>query len=102
MSTTIKPNYTHMALAFVGGLVLPLLVGIPIAYFQGIQPKNFMYAVFHLSQAYNTSFQVGVAANIGIFFLLMKQDKHIFYARGWMIATMIAATVALVRIAEGF
>ncbi len=91
-----------MALAFAGGLIFPLLVGMIIAYFQGIQPENFLYAVFHLSQAYNTSFQVGVAANIGIFFLLMKQDKHIFYARGWMISTMIVATVALVRIAEGF
>jgi hypothetical protein len=82
--------------------ITTLLIGAIVAHFQGIQPKNFLWAVFNLSTAYNTSFQVGVLSNIGIFFLLLKRDSLIFWARGWMVGTMIAATVALVRISAGF
>jgi hypothetical protein len=82
--------------------ITTLLIGAVVAHFQGIQPKNFLWAVFNLSTAYNTSFQVGVLSNIGIFFLLLKRDSLIFWARGWMVGTMIAATVALVRISAGF
>jgi hypothetical protein len=98
----LKPNVTHILVGIIAALIVPLLVGMPIAHFQGIQPINFLKAIKSLSQAYNTAFQVGVVADVGIFFLLMKQDKHIFWARGWMIGTMIMATIALVRIAEGF
>lgn len=98
----MKANTTHILLGILFACITPLLIGIPIAYLQGIKPENFLWAVFNLSVAYNTAFQVGVAANIGIFFLLMKRDSLIFWARGWMVGTMIAATVAIVRIAGSF
>lgn len=98
----MKAKTPHIILGMLFAMISTLLIGMTIAHFQGIQPKNFLWAVFNLSVAYNTSFQVGVAANIGVFFLLLKRDSLIFWARGWMVGTMIAATVAVVRIAAGF
>ena len=95
-----KPH--HIILGMLFAFSSSLLIGIVVAHFQGIQPKNFLWAILNLSVAYNTAFQVGAAANIGIFFLLLKRDSLIFWARGWMVGTMIAATVAIVRIAAGF
>jgi len=92
----------HVIFGILIALIFPILIGTPIAYFQGIQPENFIKAIFSLSQAYNTAFQVGVAANIGIFFLLMRYDKWIFFARGWMVGTLIPALIAIIRIAQGF
>ena len=98
----MKAKPLHILLGMLFACIISLLIGAVVANFQGIQPKNFLWAVFHLSTAYNTSFQVGVLANIGIFFLLLKRGWLIFWARGWMVGTMIAATVALVRISAGF
>jgi len=98
----MKAKPLHIILGMLLACITSLLIGIGIAHFQGIQPKNFLWAVFNLSVAYNTSFQVGVAANIGVFFLLLKRDSLIFWARGWMVGTMLAATVAIIRIASGF
>lgn len=98
----MKAKPLHIILGMILACISSLLIGIVVAHFQGIQPKNFLWAVFNLSVAYNTTFQVGVAANIGVFFLLLKRDSLIFWARGWMVGTMIAATVAIVRIAAGF
>lgn len=98
----MKANNYHVILGILLALILPLLLGMGVAYFQGIMPENFLWAVFHLSVAYNTSFQLGVAANIGVFFLLMKKENLIFWARGWMVGTMVMALVALIRISQGF
>jgi hypothetical protein len=98
----MKAKPLHIILGAMIALITPLIIGLPIAYLQGIKPENFLWAVFHLSVAYNTAFQIGVAANIGIFFLLMKKDALIFWARGWMVGTMITALVAMLRIAQGF
>lgn len=98
----MKAKPLHIILGMLFACIGSLLIGMVVAHFQGIQPKNFLWAVFNLSAAYNTSFQVGVLSNIGIFFLLLKRDSLIFWARGWMVGTMIAATVALVRISAGF
>jgi hypothetical protein len=95
-----KPHHIFLGILF--ACITPLVVGLPIAYLQGIKPENFLWAVFHLSVAYNTAFQMGVAANIGVFFLLMRYDKLIFWARGWMVGTIIAALVAMLRIAQEF
>jgi len=97
----MKAKPLHIILGMLLACITSLLIGIVIAHFQGIQPKNFLWAVFNLSVAYNTSFQVGVAANIGVFFLLLKRDSLIFWARGWMVGTMLVATVAIIRIASG-
>lgn len=98
----MKAKPLHIILGMLFACIASLLIGMVVAHFQGIQPKNFLWALFNLSTAYNTSFQVGVLSNIGIFFLLLKRDPLIFWARGWMVGTMIAATVALVRISAGF
>ncbi len=98
----MKTKPLHIVFGLILACINALLLGIIVAHFQGIKPENFLWAVFNLSAAYNTSFQVGVAANIGIFFLLLKRDSLIFWARGWMVGTMIAATVAIVRITQGF
>jgi len=98
----MKANIYHIVFGILLALIFPLLMGMGVAYFQGIKPENFLWAVFHLSVAYNTSFQLGVAANIGIFFLLMKKEKLIFWARGWMVGTMVMAMIALIRISQGF
>lgn len=98
----MKANNYHILLGILLALILPLLLGMGVAYFQGIMPENFLWAVFHLSVAYNTSFQLGVAANIAVFFLLMKKENLIFWARGWMVGTMVMALVALIRISQGF
>lgn len=98
----MKAKPLHIIFGILFACIGSLLIGMVVAHFQGIQPKNFLWAVFNLSAAYNTSFQVGVLSNIGIFFLLLKRDSLIFWARGWMVGTMIAATVALVRISAGF
>jgi hypothetical protein len=40
---------------------------------------------------YNTYYQVGVAANIGLFFLIMRNPKLLNFGRGWLIATVLNA-----------
>jgi len=32
----------------------------------------------------------------------MKKENLIFWARGWMVGTMVMAMVALIRISQGF
>jgi hypothetical protein len=38
---------------------------------------------------------LGVASNIGIFFLIMKRDSLIFFGRGWLIATILCVMWAV-------
>ena len=38
---------------------------------------------------YNSIFQLGVAANIGVFFLLIKKDSLIYFNRGWLLGTIL-------------
>ncbi len=73
-----------------------------IAAIQGVHADTFIWSVFHLSPVYNTAFQVGVAGNIGLFFLLMRYPKLTFISRGWMVATMLAALVAMISGVRGF
>jgi hypothetical protein len=98
----MKINVPHIILGFLGGLITPILLGLVIAAIQGVRASTFIWSVFHLSPVYNTAFQVGVAGDIGIFFLLMRYPKLTFIARGWMVAIMLAALVAMISGVRGF
>jgi hypothetical protein len=39
---------------------------------------------------------LGVAANIGIFFLLMKKDAWIYFNRGWLLGTILMTIWAVI------
>jgi hypothetical protein len=39
---------------------------------------------------------LGVAANIGIFFLLMKKDSWIYFNRGWLLGTILMTIWAVI------
>lgn len=91
-----------MVLGFVAGASLPLILGMLIAMPQGVQPETFLWAITHFEWYYNSIFQLGVAANIGVFFLLIKKDSLIYFNRGWLIGTILmtiwAVMIELARI----
>lgn len=98
----MKVNWLHMFLGFVAGASLPLILGMLIAMPQGVQPETFLWAITHFEWYYNSIFQFGVAANIGVFFLLIKKDSLIYFNRGWLIGTILmtiwAVMIELARI----
>ena len=98
----MKVNWLHMFLGFVAGASLPLILGMLIAMPQGVQPQTFLWAISHFEWYYNSIFQLGVAANIGVFFLLIKKDSLIYFNRGWLIGTILmtiwAVMIELARI----
>jgi hypothetical protein len=71
--------------------MLPMLVAGWIAMAQGIQFQTIIYAIVHGEGFYNTYYQVGVAANIGIFFLVMSNPRLLNFGRGWLIGTILNA-----------
>lgn len=73
------------------GLLLPMLVGGMIAGVQGIHFETIIYSILKGIGFYNTYYQIGVATNIGVFLLLMKNDKLIYFSRGWLLATILNA-----------
>lgn len=95
-------NLKQMFLGWVVGLIIPFTVGTLIAMAMGIHADTFVKSIIKLRHVYNTPFQVGVAANIGLFFYLMKFDKMIFFNRGMLIATMILAILAMIIELQSF
>lgn len=95
-------NLKQMFLGWVVGLIIPFSVGTLIAMAMGIHADTFVKSIIKLRHVYNTPFQVGVAANIGLFFYLMKFDKMIFFNRGMLIATMILAILAMIIELQSF
>ena len=85
-----------MFLGFVAGASLPLILGMLIAMPQGVKPETFLWAITHFEWYYNSIFQLGVAANIGIFFLLMKKDAWIYFNRGWLLGTILMTIWAVI------
>lgn len=75
---------------FIGAL-LPMMLAAIIATAQGLHFETIIHAILHGEGFYNTYYQVGVAANIGVFFLLMRIPKLLTFARGWLIATVLNA-----------
>ena len=97
----MKVNWVHMLLGFVAGSALPLVLGMLIAMPQGVQPKTFLWTITHFESLYNSIFQFGVAANIGVFFLLMKKDSLIYFNRGWLLGTILMTIwVVLIELAR--
>jgi hypothetical protein len=95
-------NLKQMFLGWVVGLIIPFSVGTLIAMAMGIHADTFVKSIIKLRHVYNTPFQVGVAANIGLFFYMMKFDKMIFFNRGMLIATMILAILAMIIELQSF
>ncbi|MFM1791838.1 MAG: hypothetical protein RLZZ252_192 [Bacteroidota bacterium] len=103
-----------MLLGLVIAFALPLGLGILIALAQQVKPDNFLWAVANMRWFYNSIYQLAIAANIGVFFLIMRVDEvnwpsmgvkipgHllVFFGRGWLIAT-IAHTLWAVIIELG-
>lgn len=85
----------HTLLGLVAGILLPLGIGSVIASIQGVHADQFIYSVTHRISFYSTFFQLGVAANIGVFFLIMRYDKLIHIGRGWLIATLLGVLWAV-------
>ena len=92
----MKVNWIHMLLGFIAGSALPLVLGMLIAMPQGVKPETFLWAITHFEWYYNSIFQLGVAANIGIFFLLMKKDAWIYFNRGWLLGTILMTIWAVI------
>ncbi len=95
-------NLKQMFLGWMVGLIIPFSVGTLIAMAMGIHADTFVKSIIKLRHVYNTPFQVGVAANIGLFFYMMKFDKMIFFNRGMLIATMILAILAMIIELQSF
>ncbi len=95
-------NLKQMLLGFIVGLIIPFTLGTLIAMSMGIHADTFVKSIIKLRHVYNTPFQVGVAANIGLFFYMMKFDKMIFFNRGMLIATMLLAILAMVIELQAF
>ena len=95
-----------MGIGFVLGLIVPFLVGSIVVFLTGLKTglhvSTFLKSIIHMQYAYNTYFQVGVAANIGLFFYMMKFDRLIFFSRGWLIATMLLAILTMFILMESF
>lgn len=85
----MKVNWGQTLFGLLLGSITPLLLGILIAMPQGVSSHTFLYATTHFEWYYNSIFQLGVAANIGIFFLLMKKDSWIYFNRGWLLGTIL-------------
>jgi len=90
------PNrWLHSVAGLLFGFMPPILLGGIIAMLQGVQMESYVYSVLHRIAFYSTYFQLGVASNIGIFFLIMKRDSLIFFGRGWLIATILCVMWAV-------
>jgi hypothetical protein len=81
----MKVNWGQTLFGLILGSITPLGLGMLIAMPQGVSPHTFLWAITHFEWYYNSIFQLGVAANIGIFFLLMKKDAWIYF-QSWLVA----------------
>jgi len=73
------------------GMVSAVLLGALVAIAQDVTFKTFIWTLFHFNGYYNTYFQLGIVANIGIFFLMIRNPKTIYFAKGWLFATILMA-----------
>lgn len=84
-----------------GGLLLgflqPLVTGALVASANSVKAKNFFWTLYHMNGFYNSFFQLGIAVNIGIFFLLMKKETlpATLFMRGWLVSTLLMAVWAI-------
>lgn len=85
----------HKFVQFSGGffiaLMLPIIAAGLIAAVQGIHFDTIIYSIIKGIGFYNTYYQIGIAVNIGVFFLLMRRPHLIYFSRGWLLATVLNA-----------
>jgi hypothetical protein len=89
-------RWFHTLAGLLLGFITPLFLGSLVGLIQGIQVRTFVWNVFHRIPYYNTYYQLGIAINIGIFFLVMRNDRSLFFGRGWLVATILSAMWAVV------
>ncbi|MBS3916050.1 MAG: hypothetical protein KG003_16260 [Bacteroidetes bacterium] len=86
----IKWRWAKTIAGLILGFISPILMGGLIAEIQSIHMQTFIWNVLHQIPFYNSFYQFGIAINIGIFFLIMKNDNAIFFGRGWLVATVLS------------
>lgn len=69
----MKVNWGQTLFGLILGSITPLGLGMLIAMPQGVSPHTFLWAITHFEWYYNSIFQLGVAANIGIFFFVDEE-----------------------------
>ena len=79
----MKVNWGQTLFGLILGSITPLGLGMLIAMPQGVSAHTFLWAITHFEWYYNSIFQLGVAANIGIFFLLMKKELGKWQIKKW-------------------
>lgn len=84
-------RWVHTIAGLIAGFGLPLFVGMMISAMRGVHLSTFLWNVFHRVPFYNSFYQLGIAVNIGVFFLIMKQDRAIYLGRGFLVATILSA-----------
>ena len=88
-------RWVHTLFGLILGFSFPAIIGSMVGLLQGIHIRTFIWNLLHRVPYYNTYYQLGIAVNIGIFFLVMKKEKAIFFGRGWLIATILSALWAV-------
>ena len=58
---------------------------------QGYRLSNFNYGLIHRVSTFYLYAQLGLAANIGIFFLMMRKERIFYFSRGFMLCTLLIA-----------
>lgn len=72
------------------GFICPLITGAAVASLQTVHFRTFIWSIMHRIPFYNSFYQLGIAINIGVFFLFMKKENAIFFGRGWLVATVLS------------
>lgn len=90
------PGLKHnKVLNTVGGFILAgigaYLIAAALYTAQGFRLSNFNYGLSHKITSFYLYAQLGLAANIGIFFLMMRKEHIFYFSRGFMLCTLFIA-----------
>ncbi len=84
-----KINWFYVLAGFIGSLLLPYTLSAAIYVAQGGGFSNYNYGLKIMNDRMMLFMQLGLAANIGIFFLLSKKMKDLSSLRGFIIGSFI-------------
>ena len=87
--TKQKINWLLVIAGFICSLLIPYLVSAGIYVAQGGGFSNYNYGLKIMNDRMMLFMQLGVAANIGIFFLLTKKMKDISFLRGFIVGSFL-------------
>jgi|GEM_PF-2090478 len=82
-----KVNWLMVAVGFVASLLIPYLISAGLYVAQGGGFSNYNYGLKVMNDRMMLFMQLGLAGNIGIFFLLSKKMKDISILRGFIIGS---------------